>query len=159
MKELEQLRQFLNRSLRSGQPWPVSPEQATQQQRLAAVRQHLAPPRGRHALPRIAQGVLAFRLQRRATPYPDLKYACYGLARPTDWEGRLLLDDERLCADLLAAVAALRPQQPADFAACWRALQRAWTTDIATGSDTLSPAGRRNAAQVAAFLEQNRPTG
>lgn len=100
-------------------------------ERLGIARQALAPPRGRHAQPRIAHGVLAFRVQGRRTPYPELKYACYGVALATDWEGRRLLDDDRLIDELLHTVANLRVSHPARFAACCRALQYAWHTNIA----------------------------
>ena len=150
MTDAEHLRQLLNsRFLARSLPELGDAELL---QRLASARQALTPPRGRHALPRVAQGVLAFRIQRRHTPYPDLKYACYGLARPTDWDSRLLLDDTPLFSELLAAVAALRTRQPRAFAACRRALQQSHTTDIAPESRPLTPGARQNRLQLEAFL-------
>lgn len=151
-RDAEQLRhllnsQFLNRGWRDL-------GDAELLQRLTSARQALTPPRGRYALPRIAQGVMAFRVQGRHTPYPDLKYACYGLARATDWDNRVLLDDAQKCDELLTAVAALRPRQPRAFAACCRALQRSWDTDIAPTSNKLSSSAKENGRKLGAFLAQ-----
>ena len=99
--------------------------------RLSEARQRLNPPRGHRALPRITQGILAFRLQGQRTPYPDLKYACHGIARQTDWEGRLLINNPQHVEDLLAAVSALVRQHPYAYRACALALLTAWQTDIA----------------------------
>lgn len=118
-------------------------------ERLASARQALAPPRGRHAQPRLAHGVLAFRIQGRNTPYPDLKYACYGIALSTDWEGRRLVDDDRLVDELLHTVASLRLAQPRRFAACCRALQYAWHANIAA-DDAARP--RPKNQKIANFL-------
>ena len=96
--------------------------------RLTTARQALTPPRGRHALPRIAQGVMAFRMQGSKTPYPDLKYACYGLARPTDWDSRVLLEEPQKCDELLTALAA--------------------------ASDKLSSGAKENGRKLGAFLAQ-----
>lgn len=153
MKETEQLRQLLNsqfatRGLQElGNPLLL--------ERLTTARQALTPPRGRYALPRIAQGVMAFRVQGRATPYPDLKYACYGLARPTDWDNRLLLDEVQGFDELLAAVAALRPINPYAFTACCRALQRSWDDDIAPHSGQLHRTAKENGRKLGAFLAQS----
>ena len=122
--------------------------------RLTTARQALTPPRGRHALPRIAQGVMAFRMQGSKTPYPDLKYACYGLARPTDWDSRVLLEEAQKCDELLTAVAALRPHDPPAFAACCKALQWSWDSDIAPASDKLSSGAKENGRKLGAFLAQ-----
>jgi len=154
LKDADQLRQllssqFLARGLRDlGDPELL--------RRLTTARQALTPPRGRYALPRIAQGVMAFRVQGRHTPYPDLKYACYGLARATDWDNRVLLDEAQKCDDLLAAVAALRALNPPAFAACCKALQWSWDTDIAPGKDKLSSGAKENGRKLGAFLAQAR---
>ena len=120
--------------------------------RLNVARQALAPLRGRHAPPRIAHGVLAFRVQGRNTPYPDLKYACYGIALSTDWGGRRLLDDDRLVDELLHTVANLRLSHPARFAACCRALQYAWHTNIATDDVSANSQPRPKNQKIANFL-------
>jgi hypothetical protein len=152
MKDSEQLRQllhsqFLGRGL-------IDLGDSELLQRLASARQALTPPRGRHALPRVAQGVLAFRVQRQHIPYPDLKYACYGVARPTDWDSRLLLDDAQLFDTLLAAVLALRQNQPRAFLACRRALQQSHAIDIAPEPRPLSPGARQNRLKLEAFLAE-----
>ena len=154
LKDADQLRQllssqFLARGLRDL-------GDADLLRRLSTARQALTPPRGRYALPRIAQGVMAFRLQGRQTPYPDLKYACYGLARATDWDNRVLLDEGQKCDALLASVAALRPLDRPAFAACCRALQWSWDTDIAPAGDKLSRSAQENCRKLEAFLAQAR---
>jgi hypothetical protein len=145
-------------------------------ERLSRTRQALAPPRGRHAPPRLAHGVLAFRIQGRNTPYPDLKYACYGIdddrlidellhtvaTRPTcpaalstDWEGRRLLDDRPPADDrdeLLHTVANLRLSHPTQFAACCRALQYAWHTNIAPDDVAANHRPRPKNQKIANFL-------
>jgi len=74
---------------------------------------------------------MAFRLHGRETPAPELKYACYGIARQVDWDGRRLIDEPRRVADLLAAVGDLAAP-PADahdapaFRDCCRGLLAAW---------------------------------
>lgn len=154
MSAAEELRQQLARALLA-RPLPtLATADPAALQGLAAARQRLAPPRGHRALPRIAQGILAFRLLGRQTPYPDLKYACYGIARPTDWEGRLLLDDARLCGELLAAVGALAVRRPWIHAACCKGLHSAWTADIAPAGERLGATARRNAELLADYLRR-----
>lgn len=157
MSAAEELRQQLARALLA-RPLPtLATADPAALQALAAARQRLAPPRGHRALPRIAQGILAFRLLGRQTPYPDLKYACYGIARPTDWEGRLLLDDARLCDELLAAVAALAARRPWVHVACCKGLAAAWAADIAPVRDGFGTSASRNIDRLAEFLRQ-RPS-
>ncbi len=102
-------------------------------ERLEAIRQAFTPLRGHRCQSRIAQGVMAFRLGGRQTPYPELKYACYGLARPMDWEGRILLTEPLLLDQLLAAVRAQR-QHSRQFCACYRGLLTAWLVDVVHGN-------------------------
>lgn len=156
MNEIDDLRQRLSRALLGRAPGPAlsTPDPAGLQQ-LAQARQRLVPPRGRHALPRIAQGVLAFRLRGSHTPYPDLKYACLGIARPTDWEGRLMLDDDPLCEALLAALSRLQQRRPWAFAQCCRSLGAAWANDIAPHAENLSATARQNAGRLAEFLHRS----
>lgn len=148
----DQLRQRLNSQFVS-RNWR-DPGDTTLIQRLTTARQALTPPRGRHAQPRITQGVMAFRMQGRQTPYPDLKYACYGLARASDWDNRVLLDDARQVDELLAAVAALQALDRHAFAACCRALQRSWDRDIAPASNKLGSDAKQNGRKLGAFLAQ-----
>ncbi len=152
VKAIEQLRQLLNSRFLAHDLRPLGDSALLE--RLTTARQALTPPRGRYALPRISQGVMAFRMQGRHTPYPDLKYACYGLARATDWDNRVLLDEAQKCDDLLAAVAALRPLDKHAFAACCRALQRCWDADIAPASGKLSQSAKDNGRKLGAFLAQ-----
>lgn len=152
LKDADQLRQLLNSQFLARGLRDLGDTELLR--RLTTARQALTPPRGRYALPRIAQGVMAFRVQGCHTPYPDLKYACYGLARATDWDNRVLLDEAQKCDDLLAAIAALRPLNPPAFAACCRALQWSWDTDIAPASDKLSSGAKENGRKLGAFLAQ-----
>lgn len=94
---------------------------------LAAIRR-IGTARGHRHIPHLTHGVMTFRLQGRNTPCPELKYACYAIARQVDWDGRRLIDDPRQVADLLAAVAALpaRPEGSRQFRDCCRALRVAW---------------------------------
>lgn len=128
--------------------------------RLNAARQALAPPRGRFAEARIAQGVMAFRISGRNVAYPALKYACYGVARPMDWEGRILLGEAPQLATLLACVRA-QGERPGRLVACCRALQRAWALDIEANPEILGAAHLRpGIATLRAFLlEMASPPG
>jgi hypothetical protein len=131
-------------------------------EQLNELRQRLSPPRGKHSLPRIAQGVLAFRIQGRETPYPHLKYACYGVARPTDWDNRLIIDDSHLFDALLSAVSALEKSHPPAYRACCKALQISLQTDLPQLSDTRSMEIQQNSRKLAdfctrTFYERNSP--
>jgi len=152
LKDADHLRQLLNSQFLARGLRDIGDSELLR--RLTTARQALTPPRGRHALPRIAQGVMAFRMQGSKTPYPDLKYACYGLARPTDWDSRVLLEEAQKCDELLTAVAALRPRDPPAFAACCKALQWCWDIDIAPVSDKLSSEAKENGRKLGAFLAQ-----
>jgi hypothetical protein len=152
MNDLDQLRQRLNKVLLTRPLTGLTANDATLLARLTASRQTFSPPRGHRALPRVAQGVMAFRLHGRETPYPDLKYACFGVARPTDWDGRLLLDDGQLVDALLAAVAQRAGRQPKIFAACLRGLAHAWTADIANADASLGRSAQQNSRKIADFL-------
>ncbi|MDD2885234.1 MAG: hypothetical protein PHT48_09345 [Dechloromonas sp.] len=97
--------------------------------RWRAVEQALLPLRGHRSAERVAQGVVALRLAGSETAYPEIKYACHGLARPMDWDGRLLIDEPGMLDALLAALDRLR-YRPRCYAACYRGLLAAWTQDI-----------------------------
>ena len=150
MNDSQALRQHLGKIFSNRPLNALASSDARLVARLTSVRQALTPVGGHRSLPRIAQGIMAFRLQRRHTPYPELKYACYGLARPTDWEGRLLLNDSQLCDDLLAALSALLPRQPQAFAACCRGLRQALASDIAE----LPTPDNANLGKIIAFLSR-----
>lgn len=157
MKDAEQLRQQLGQRFlarRTGSASVnVNGNDPALHQRLSDLRQRLSPPRGRHSLPRIAQGVLAFRIQGRATPYPHLKYACYGVAQPTDWNNRLIIDDQALLLALLDAVTALQAKHQPAHDACRRALHLGWSTAQAESAD-LSRSARENLQLIGHFLGQ-----
>lgn len=155
MSDSEALRRHLGKALLARPLTSLTRTDPALVERLVAARQRLVPPRGHRALPRIAQGILAFRLQGARTPWPDLKYACYGIARRTDWEGRLLLDDPRTCDALLDAVAALAPARPRAFAACCKGLRTAWNDDITPASNALGATAQRNASRIAEFLRRH----
>ena len=152
-KDLDELTQHLQRKLLAQPLSRRAQSDPEHLRRLSEARQRLNPPRGYRALPRIAQGILAFRLQGRQTPYPDLKYACHGIARPTDWEGRLLLDHPPQISDLLVAVSQLVRQHPYAYRACALALLRAWQEDL----PPLRTAGRllaESESQLEQFLHR-----
>lgn len=133
MDDLDLLRQKLQQAL-AGRPRsasPLVPESGGA--RLLAVVRAVGPARGHRHPPHVAHGVMAFRLRRRETPCPELKYACYGIARQVDWDGRRLIDDARMVADLLAAVAALpgREHGARAFRDCCRGLRAAWEESAA----------------------------
>ena len=71
--------------------------------------------------PRSARALLAFRAGGGALRFMDLKYACYALVRPNAWDGRRLLDDARLLAELLRQVDGWS-DQPRRFRQCYRGL-------------------------------------
>jgi hypothetical protein len=119
---------------------------------LASVRLAFGDRRGMTREQRIAQSVMAFRLQGQNTDFVRLKYACLGLAQPTDWDARRLLEDEKLLQTLLRQVAALRHDKRR-FAACRRNLQI--SLEQATAKETPpSPAMTRNLEMLRAFLRQ-----
>lgn len=123
--------------------------------RIAAVREAFSPPRGHRSLSRVSRGVMAFRLAGREAAFADLKYACYGVARPTDWEGRILLADP-LLDQLLAAVDGLR-SRPRRYCECYRGLLTAWLADVATDKAFYGAAFLRSGvAKLEAFIEAGR---
>ncbi|MDE2585359.1 MAG: hypothetical protein KGN39_08160 [Betaproteobacteria bacterium] len=72
--------------------------------------------------PRSARALLAFRAGGGGSMrFMDLKYACYALVRPNAWDGRRLLDDARLLAELLRQVDGWL-EQPRRFRQCYRGL-------------------------------------
>lgn len=152
MQDIEHLRQQLKQGFALRQQRPPHDPQLHEQ--LSELRQRLSPPRGRHSLPRIAQGVLAFRIQGRETPYPHLKYACYGVARPTDWENRLIIDDHSLLLTLLDAVTALQAKHQPAHTACRRALHLGWSAAQAESAN-LSQSARKNLELIGRFLGQH----
>jgi hypothetical protein len=152
MQDTEQLRQQLKQGFALRQQRPPHDPQLHEQ--LSELRQRLSPPRGRHSLPRIAQGVLAFRIQGRETPYPHLKYACYGVARPTDWENRLIINDRPLLLTLLDAVTALQANHRPAHDACRRALHLGWSAALAENTE-LSRNARENLELIGSFLGQS----
>lgn len=122
---------------------------AAMRRSLEAVRMALGNRRGMTREARIVQSVLAFRVQRGKVDFVRLKYACYGLADPVDWESRRLLEDDRLLQNLLQQVRALSGD-PHRFAACQRGLTHALKTlqDITPRP----PALERNMAVLEGFL-------
>ncbi len=150
MNDLEQLTQTLRRRfVLVGATESQNAPDASLLARLNWVRRSLAPPRGRFSDARIAQGVMAFRIAGLKTSYPDLKYACYGVARPIDWKGRILLGELRELNQLLLAV---RAQQGSlhHFAVCCCGLQSAWQCDIEKNENLL------NAKDMQPGIEQLR---
>jgi len=136
MSAADRLRESLLRALLPGvhtAPFIVTDPELLA--RLATRRPSALAPRGHRSLQRIARGVLAFRLHGEKTALPDLKYACYGLARPVDWEGRLLIDDSALYRRLLATADSVGQQRPRAFRDCYRGLLTAWLEDLLPNPD------------------------
>ncbi len=113
---------------------------------LRRVELALLPSRGQRSAERVAQGVVALRLAGAQTAYPEIKYACYGLARPMDWDGRLLIDEPGMLDALLGAIDALR-HRPRCYAECYRGLLLAWTNDIVGHPEMIENADRLPALQ------------
>jgi len=161
VNDLERLEQMLRRRFFASSAAPGASASAGQPDlaplaRLNAARQALAPPRGRFSDARIARGVMAFRMSGEKTAYPDLKYACYGIARPMDWTGRILLAEARQFDQLLAAVRA-QESRPRQLAACCRGLQAAWQADIEQNGDLLKAAHMQaGIAKLRGFLNAMR---
>lgn len=155
--ELDQLAQHLRRrfiAVRSSTT--LAQTEPSLLARLDAVGQALAAPRGRFSTARIAQGIMAFRIHGSATVYPELKYACYGIARPMDWEGRILLGEARQLRQLLDAVSRLRPKQ---FEACCRGLHHSWQSDLAGQPERLAEAQFRDGIATLVRFLQAHPDG
>lgn len=153
MSELDRLHRLLLRHRNLDSLAPGSPEALD---RLATACRALSPPRGHLSPSRVAKGVMSFRIAQRNTAYPELKYACYGLARPVDWDGRILLAEMPLLTELLSAVAALR-SQPRHFSQCYRGLLTAWLGVMQSGAgseddDYLAP----GTAKLKRFLLEHR---
>lgn len=53
---------------------------------------------------RIARSIQALRLVGEKLDFVRLKYVCYGLASGLDWEGRRLIDDEKLIVLILKTI-------------------------------------------------------
>lgn len=155
---LERLRHVLQQAL-GGRPKSAGalfPKGADA--RLLAAIQAIGPARGHRHPPRVAHGVMAFRLHGPKTPTPELKYACYGVARQVDWDGRRLIDEARRISDLLAAVAALPALENGQkaFRDCCRGLHAAWQESAETrAADEAAGDGERWRA-VDEFLRKQR---
>ncbi len=148
MNDLEKLREQLRRrfvAVRSSTS--LAQTEPALLARLSAACQGLAAPRGRFSDARIAQGVMAFRIAGANTTYPELKYACYGVARPMDWEGRILLAEPRQLELLLTTV---RAQQGQPHAACCRGLQAA----VASAIDQTAAPQQAGMARLRNFLQE-----
>ncbi|WP_415035730.1 hypothetical protein [Azonexus sp.] len=90
-------------------------------QSLERVRIALRARRGMDREQRIARGLMAFRMLGAKTAFVPLKYACYGLALPVDWEARRLLAERQSLEILLRRVGDFS-EDPRRFAACYRGL-------------------------------------
>ncbi|MDR1351261.1 MAG: hypothetical protein LBJ59_10930 [Zoogloeaceae bacterium] len=103
--------------------------------------------RGMAEAERVAQGLMALRLQENPD-FVRLKYACYGLARAADWDSRRVLADVALVNKLLLRVAALKNDERR-FQSCRRALLAALKEADAL-PESSCPQGR---ATLRRFLE------
>ncbi|MDR1889384.1 MAG: hypothetical protein LBQ81_08440 [Zoogloeaceae bacterium] len=97
---------------------------AIMRQSLEAVRNLADNRRGASREQRIARGIMALRIQGGAE-FVHLKYACYGLARASDWDSRRLLEEVALVQKLLMQVERLYPDKRR-FQACCRGLLQSW---------------------------------
>lgn len=89
---------------------------------LARIRQSFAERLAERDGPRANRSLLAFRLMPQQIGAADLALVCRNIARPADWEGRCLIDDEHLMLLLLARVSILPQTQ---WLQCYRALDAA----------------------------------
>jgi hypothetical protein len=87
--------------------------------------------------------------------FVHLKYACYGLARASDWDSRCLLEDVALTQKLLAQVERLRPDERR-FQACCRGLLESWREIAERPAETLNlPACQQGKTMLQDFLCAN----
>ena len=103
--------------------------------RLENVRRQFTPLRGHRSDERIVRAILSFRMQRENTPFPDIKYACYGIARITDWSGRTLLDESSLFNTLLTLISRY-PHQGRHDRMCRAGLVTAFENEIKPGMNS-----------------------
>lgn len=121
MNDLEQL-DFALTGIMAGREGGASWGDPTAMARaLGAVRRAFGDMEALAASPRGARGVLALRVTGGRPGYLDIKYACYGIARNSGWDGRRPLDDERLVRNLLQQVDSLQAV-PRRFRQCYRGL-------------------------------------
>lgn len=117
---------------------------------LAAVRSAFGERLEERRGPLVNRSLLAYRLNPASVSFPDLKRICLGVARPADWEGRRLLDDDRLFARLLEQVATLAGK-PTRWQACIRALLVAWL-DLQDDHPTHRPGEKQLHASLSAAI-------
>lgn len=121
MNDLEQL-DFALTGIMAGREGGASWGDPTAMARaLGAVRRAFGDMEALAASPRGARGVLALRVTGGHPGYLDIKYACYGIARNSGWDGRRPLDDERLVHSLLQQVDGLQAVSRR-FRQCYRGL-------------------------------------
>lgn len=111
--------------------------------------------------PRSARALLTFRAGGGALRFMDLKYACYALVRPNAWDGRRLLDDARLLAELLGQVDRWLAQ-PRRFRQCYRGLLASYFACpeyLGAGGPNGSGAapGRQGWERLRDYLQRARP--
>lgn len=110
--------------------------------------------------PRSARALLAFRAGGGGSlRFMDLKYACYALVRPNAWDGRRLLDDARLLAELLRQVDVWL-EQPRRFRQCYRGLLASYFAcpEYLWQEDPAALPGYRGWATLQEYLCRHRPS-
>lgn len=122
MSELDELARQLQRNFANRPGSADWQDPLAMQAALGRIRQAFADRLAERAGPRTNRALLAFRMAPQTAPFVDLKLACRAIARAADWEGRRLIDDDRLFTQLLARVDALQGHQ---HQSCLRALQAA----------------------------------
>jgi len=158
-QDLNKLRQGLRAALNIRAETTLNQLPTASLRRLETVRRQLSPPRGHRSDERIARALLSFRMLREKTPFPDIKYACYGIARTTDWGGRTLLDEPVLFNMLLNLINEL-PSNGRRQRWCKAGLISAWKKDIEPAMGNIKNPGM-NHLKLRDYLEQpeaNLPT-
>lgn len=109
--------------------------------------------------PRSARALLAFRAGGGTLRFMDLKYACYALVRPNAWDGRRLLDDARLLAELLRQVDGWL-DQPRRFRQCYRGLLASYFAcpEYLWADTPGTDPGHRGWQALQDYLGRHRPT-
>lgn len=152
-QDLNELRQGLRAALGIRADTSLNQLPTSSLHRLETVRRQLSPPRGHRSDERIARALLSFRMLREKTPFPDIKYACYGIARTTDWGGRTLLDEPVLFNTLFNLINEL-PNNGRRQRWCKAGLISAWKNDIEPAISNIKNLGM-NHVRLRDYLAQD----
>ena len=99
---------------------------------------------------RIARSVQALRLVGEKLDFVRLKYVCYGLASGLDWEGRRLIDDEKLIVLILKTIEK-RCNDKRRWKVCLEGLFKC-IKKVANPNFTQSESSLKNAKMIKSFI-------